>query len=240
MLTDRAPFEYRYMSSRLLTHLFQQDEATRTRWRASGGFNAWVANLQVSREELDHTNLHALAARSEQLVSDHTGDLATTGAGFYLRDRLPVRYGVFEPHIGWRGGRVACYAGETRAADGERVLLALFGSSSNVVGYQDDDLRQGEMPSDITGLYTMLDLAREPSDPEIDLDYRWDDGQLNDQVRADTAIKFARRGARLAIGEHDFLARVFVQVEDYRYDDNFTGRVIVGTPLWVATPKPRP
>ena len=151
-----------------------------------------------------------------------------------------MRYGVFEPHIGWRGGRVACYAGEGRAADGGRVFLALFGSSSNVVGYLDDEPRQGEMPSDITGLYTMLDLAREPDDPEIDFDYRWDDGHVTEDSRADTAIKFARMGARTAIGEHDFLARVFIEVENYRYDDSFTGRVIVGTPLWVATPKPAP
>lgn len=238
MLTDRAPFEYRYLSGRLLAELFQHDDAARRRWRVSGGFSAWIANLQVSRLDLDHTNMHALAAQSEQLVSDHTGNLANTGVGLYVRDRLTLRYGVFEPHMGWRGGRVACYAGEGLTADSERVFLALFGSSSNVVGYRDDEPRHGEIPSDITGLYTMLDLAREPNDPEIDFEYRWDDGRLSDEVRAHTAIKFAHMGARTAIGVHDFLARVFVEVENYRYDDNFTGRVIVGTPLWIATPKP--
>jgi hypothetical protein len=238
MLTDRAPFEYRYLSSRLLSELFQHDDAARRRWRISGGVTAWIASLQVARSELDRTNLHALAAQSEQLVSDHTGNLADTGAGLYVRDRLALRYGVFEPHMGWRGGRVACYAGEDLTADGEPVFLALFGSSSNVVGYRDEDARLGEMPSDITGLYTMLDLAREPNDPEIDFEYRWEDARLSDEARASTAIKFARMGARTSIGVHDFLARVFLEVENYRYDDNFTGRVVIGTPLWVATPKP--
>ncbi|MDQ2837697.1 MAG: hypothetical protein M3Y42_03290 [Actinomycetota bacterium] len=222
----------------MLAEMFQHDEAARRRWQVSAGFNVWIANLQLARADLDHTNMHALAARAEQLVSDHTGDLADTRMGLYLRDRLPLRYGVFEPHMGWRGGRVACYAGQGRTAEGEQVFLALFGSSSNVVGYRDDEVRQGEVPSDITGLYTMLDLAREPGDPEIDFEYRWDDGHLDEQARAETAIKFARMGARIPIGEHEFLARIFIEVDDYRYYDDFSGKVIVGTPLWIATPKP--
>jgi uncharacterized protein DUF7019 len=240
VLTDRAPFEYRYLSARLLAEMFQHDEAARSRWRVSAGANPWIVNLQAVRADLDHANMHALAVRSEHLVSDHTGTLANSGMARYVRDQLALRRGIFEPHRGWRGGRVACYAGEARGADGEPVFLALFGSSSNVVGYRDDEPRFGEMPSDMTGLYTMLDLAREPGDPEIDLDYRWDDGQLSEDARAHAAIKFARSRARRSIGVHDFLARVFLEVEDYRYDDTFTGKVIIGTPLWVATPKPTP
>lgn len=240
MLTDRAPFEYRYLSSRLLSELFQHDDASRSGWHVSGGVSAWIANLQATRSDLDHANMHALAARAHQLVSDHTGSLSDTGLGLYVRDRLALQHGVFEPHMGWAGGRVACFAGESVTAEGERVFLALFGSASNVVGYRDDAASTGYYPSDITGLYTMLDLAREPADPEIDFEYRWDDGQLSDQARAHTAIKFSHGGARTDIGVHDVLARVFIEVEGYRYDDEFTGRVIVGTPLWIATPKPEP
>jgi hypothetical protein len=238
VLTDRSPFEYRYLSSRLLAELFQHDDAARNRWRVSGGLSAWIANLQVTRTDLDHANMHALAARAEQLVSDHTGDLASTGKGLYVKDELELRHGVFEPHMGWTGGKVACYAGESITSDGERVFVALFGSASNVVGYRNDAGGQGYFPSDITGLYSMLDLAREPSDPEIDFEYRWDDGRLSDDVRAHTAIKFAHGGAKRPIGSHGFLARVFVEIDNYRYDDEFAGRVIVGTPLWVATPRP--
>jgi hypothetical protein len=235
MLTDRAAFEYRYLSGRLLAELFRHDEAARNRWQMSGALTAWIAKLQVTRVDLDHTNMHALAGRAEQLVSDHTGDLANAGVGLYVKDQLELHHGVFEPHMGWAGGQVACYTGETTTDEGERVFLALFGSASNVVGYRDDG-GSGYYPSDITGLYTMLDLAREPGDPEIDFEYRWDDGHLSDDARAHTAIKFAYGSAQIPIGVHDFLARVFIEVEDYSYNDDFTGRVIVGTPLWVATP----
>lgn len=238
VLTDREPFEYRYLSGRLLTALLQHDEATRRRWKIHGEIKTPLAAIQVSRAELDHTNMHALAARARQLVTDHTGDLGYVGGAHYIEDQLNLRHGIFPSLYGWRG-EVACYSGEVTTAGNERVFLALFGSASNVVGYCAGG-GSGYYPSDITGLYTMLDAAREPDDPEIEFGHRWEDGGLDNEYRAYAAIKQARGGARSNIGVHDFLAQVFLEVSNFRYDDHFTGRVIIGTPLWVATPRPTP
>jgi hypothetical protein len=239
MLTDRAPFDYRYLSGRLLVDLFQHDEAARPPWKITGGVNLWLTNLQATRADRDHANLHALAMRSEQLVSDQTGSVEYTGAGLYVRDRLDLRHHIFEPHMGWRGGSVASYSGEVITADGDHVFVALFGSASNVVGYRDPG-GTGFYPSDMAGLYTMLDLAREPSDPEIDFEYRWEDGHLSEDALAHNAIKFSLGGQPRRIGEHEFLARIFIDVEHHRYGDEFEGRVVMGAPLWVATPGPAP
>jgi len=38
----------------------------------------------------------------------------------------------------------------------------------------------------------------------------------------------------------DFLARLFVSVEDLDLGNGTAGKVLVGAPLWVATPKPQP
>lgn len=238
VLTDREPFEYRYMSGRLLADLFQHDEATRRRWKVQGGISASIGSLQASRAELDHTNMHALAARAAQLVSDHTSSLTSTAAAaIYIKDQLDLRFGIFAPFMGWEGGEVACYSGEMTNEDNERVFLALFGSASNVVGYRADG-GTGYCPSDMMGLYTMLDLVREPDDPEMDFEYLWDDGQRDKLFRVDAAVKYCRGNVSKRIGVHDFLARIFFEVDDFRYDDHFTGRVIVGTPLWIATPRP--
>lgn len=239
MLTDRAPFEYRYLSSRLLADLFQHEEAGRRRLHFSGELSAWIAKLQVARAQPDQANLHALARNAERLVSDHTGSVSYTGAALYVKDQLPLRHGVFEPLMGWLGGKVACYAGEGTNDDGQQVFLALFGSASNVVGYRAEG-GTGYCPSDMTGLYTMLDAVREPHDPQIDLDYLWDDGNLSRSTRADAAIQYAQGAAKMHIGPHEFLARVYLDVDNHRSGQHFTGQVIVGTPLWIATPRPRP
>lgn len=238
MLTDGEPFEYCYLSRRLLVELFQHDEAARRRWKIQGEINLQFATLQVSRAERDDSNMHALAAEAGQLVADHTGDWWDPRGAPYVKGQLDLCHGIFAPLNGWRGGEVACHSGEITTEDDERIFLALFGSASNVVGYRAGG-GVGFYPSDIMGLYTVLDLVREPDDPEIDFEFRWDDGHLDDQYRADAAIKLIRGGSHSSIGVHDFLARVFLEV-DFRFEDHSTGRVIVGTPLWIATPRPTP
>ncbi len=89
MLTDRAPFDYRYLSRRLLTDLFQHEQAAHPERRASASIDLpFGVNLQLPRSETDMNNLHALAKKSAQLVSDNTGDLSTPGT--YVRDELEL------------------------------------------------------------------------------------------------------------------------------------------------------
>ncbi|MBN9608072.1 MAG: hypothetical protein J0I11_01980 [Actinobacteria bacterium] len=240
MLTDRAPFDYRYLSGRLLRELAQQDDATRSRWRASGELTAVFGHVNISRPERDNTNLYMLAQRSEKLVSDHTTrDLTQAYSGQYLRTQLPLRFGIFEPHMGWAGGKVAYYLAEVQD-DAKRFVVALFGSAANVVGNRDTG-GSGYYPSDMRGLYTLLYLVRDPSGPGMDPpDYLWDDGRPYDEVRASAAVTLARRSAKGTPEQLDFLARLFVSVEDLDLGNGTAGKVLVGAPLWVATPKPQP
>jgi hypothetical protein len=239
-VTDRAPYEYRYLSRRLLTDVIKNDEASRgRRLKLSTRVGLSPVTVDIGATESDRTSMQAFARRAVDLVSDHTTDLDADPAGPYVMCRVALRFGLFEALMGWPGGTVACYAGEHTTVAGERVYLALFGSGSNVVGFRDAD-GTGYYPSDLDGLYALLDLVREDDDPAIDYDYRWDDARYNDQVRAETAVKFADGGARTPIGAHDMLARIFVEVEHLRVNDQFAGRVLVGTPLWVATPHPTP
>jgi hypothetical protein len=235
MFSDRAPFEYRYLSRRLLRDLFEHDGATRRRWGFKVSLSAAVASLELSRSAPDESNLHYLASRAEQLVSDHTGQLSHLGGCMYLKDRLDLRFGVFPGLRGWRGGQVACYTGVADTEDGP-VFVALFGSASNVVGFRDEG-GSGFYPSDLSGICDLLDLVREPADPPVDEDLRWDEGDMSTDGRVSAIFTLARGGAVKRIGEHEVLAKLFFDRDDVS-DDNFAGRVVVGTPLWVATTRP--
>lgn len=233
MLTDRAPFEYVYLSKRLLTDLVQHEEAAKP--RSTWSFNAHVKGFGFHRESKspNYANLRDLAMRSTDLVSDNTGSVEFPG--YYIRDRLDMWHGAFRPHMGWRG-TVACYRGERTMADGRKTFVALYGSASNVIGRRPNKLERSEFyPSDMQGLYSLLDVVREHDDPAISLDFALDDYGLTEGARADTAIHFATHGATRSLGEHDFLARVFIDVEDHTSRSGFTGRVIVGAPIWIAT-----
>lgn len=107
VLTDRAPFEYRYLSSRLLSELFQHDDAARSPGGISRAASAPGLRIAGDAGRNSTANMQALAARAQQLVSDHTGNLSDTGLGLYIRDQLALRQGVFAPHMGWAGGQVA-------------------------------------------------------------------------------------------------------------------------------------
>jgi hypothetical protein len=237
MLTNRAPFDYVYLSERLLTDLFRHERATRSRWTGSFDLNLHVLNIHLQRQVPDYTNLHYLAMRSLDLVSDYCGGIGTSDV--YVNDRLELRHGVFSPLMGWRDGQIACYQGEAETPDGQTVFVALFGSASNVIGRRPKDDNLDYYPSDVAGLYTLLDAARERRDLEIDLSYRWDDSTLSNAARAETAVKFAHGGATGEPRLLDFLARVFLEVEDYNFAGNAYDKVLVGAPLWIATPKPQ-
>jgi hypothetical protein len=238
VLTDLAPFDYLYLSRRLLTDLFQHEEAARSKWRGTFDLNVPFLGLHLQRRGPDPNNLRDLAMRSEAIVADQTGDVSHPG--YFIVGEFDAHHGVFEPHMGWRGGEVACYRVETTTATDERVMVALFGSASNVIGRRRADEQSEFYPSDATGLYSLLDAARERDDPEVDLDYRWDDATMSNEARADTAIMFSREGATRRLGTVRFLARVFQVIDSSEFRDESVDRVIIGAPLWVATPEPRP
>jgi hypothetical protein len=218
----------------------QHDEAARARSKWSFDLNLTHIGFRRERKAPDYSNLRDLAMRSADVVSDNTGNIENPGV--YIRDQLEMHYGVFRPLLGWNGGHVACYRGLTTTEDGKSVFVALFGSASNVVGWRPSDERtSGFYPSDMQGLYSLLDTVREHGDPEIDLDYRIDDYGLPEEARADTAILFATEGATKSLGRLDALIRPFIEINTHdSRRGQFQGRVIVGAPVWIATLPPAP
>lgn len=239
MLTNRAPFEYLYLSRRLLADLVRNDEAVRPRTRRTFSFGAFGQRLTATRRAPDYDSVQDLAARSLDLVDDHLGGLDRVWET-YVHAEVDLYRGVFAPHMGWDGGEVACFRADLLSVDDRSsVFVALFGSASNLTGYRaKPGADHGFYPSDIAGLYSLLDAIREPGDPETDLDYRLHDQSLDPATRVDEAIMFAQGGARLGPQRLEFLARRLL------YEESFDGLhgtydcVIVGAPLWVRTPKP--
>ncbi len=151
----------------MLRDLNEQDEAfRRPPRRKSFGLSLLGASINVEGPATTQTGLRAIARRSAALVSDQRGSVEQPS--YYVRDELDIWHGVFAPHMEWRGGAVAAYRSAVMTEHG-LTTIALFGSASNVVGYRAGADGEGYYPSDIMGLYTLLDVVREPQDPEIDL-----------------------------------------------------------------------
>jgi hypothetical protein len=241
MLTDRDPVEYLYMSKRLLTDLVKHEEAARSRFQFQPAFSFFGISLGLSRRSADFDNLYELAGRSLQLVSDHTAGLESTWSP-YVHATVDLRSGAFEPLMGWRGGHVACFAGETTTDEGASVFVALIGSASNWRGFRaNDETLGGFTPSDMMGLYGLLDAVREPHDPEIGLQERIDEFDLDRDRKLGEAVDFALRGARsLGPQRLSFLARRMMSEDNYCIDDVTYDHVLVAAPLWIATPAPAP
>ena len=197
------------------------------------------AGVEAGSAERDPDNLHALARRSSQLVADNTGDLERPGQWFQAR--MPLRFGDFDTHQGWSGGAVAIFSGTSISTEnGQETRLVLIGSASNLVGYRSTEKVSGFYPSAIWGLYTLLDAIREQQDPEIMLDYRIDDCEISSTARAVAAVDLAGGGANRDLGTVDFLARTMLEVDEAPLSGGATTRVLIGAPLWVATPPPLP
>jgi hypothetical protein len=241
MLTDRDPVEYQYMSKRLLTDLVKHEEAARSRFQLQPAFSIFGISLGLSRRSADYDNLYELAGRSLQLVSDHTAGLESTWSP-YVHATVDLRSGAFEPLQGWRGGHVACFAGEATTDEGASVFVALIGSASNWRGFRaDDETLGGFTPSDMLGLYGLVDAVREPDDPEIGLRERMDELDFERGRKLRQAIDFVRKGARpFGPQRLSFLAHRMMSEENYRIDDVTYDRVLVAAPLWIATPAPTP
>jgi len=141
--------------------------------------------------------------------------------------------------MGWQDKShvdIAAMKAERDSEDG-RLLVALFGSASNYRGRkpQNDDLP--EIPSDVDGLYGILERTRESWDPVIDNDFLDRDIGWDPAGRADTARRlFDTRFTGFRQDRFDVLLQSFCQVEEV----GPYARVIIGAPVWVATPRPHP
>jgi hypothetical protein len=240
VLTDRAPFEYRYLSRRLLTQLIKHDEAVRRRARRTIAVSMFGLTVSAQRSTPDYENLSDLAGRSLELVSDHVGGLDCSWCP-HLHAELDLHEGVFAPLMGWDGGEVACYCGTAVLPGGERVFVGLLGSAANLTGYQGPpEGERGFHPSDMAGLYSLIEAVRETDDPEVDLEYRIDDHSLEREAVLELAMDFTASGARGCPVRLEFLARQLLGGDGYHGRHGEFDRVMIGAPLWAATPRPVP
>jgi hypothetical protein len=234
---DRWPVDFRYISRRLVRQLVDQDEATRSRWRFSGIPTPW-GPIGLHKNRLDRDNDFALCREATEAVRELTGTIAQ-GWGPYIQSELDLTMGTLSVLSGWKKTlRVEIAAMKAEVIDPEagRVFVALFGSASNYIGRKPLGDTLAEIPSDIDGLYGILDRTREPGDPEINHDYLDRDLGHSPSSRAEAAEELLN-GSRFSgfrTDHFDVLIRSFCVDETIDPYD----RVILGTPISVATPLP--
>jgi hypothetical protein len=143
--------------------------------------------------------------------------------------------------MGWKDTshvEIAAMKAEVEDPERGKILVALFGSASNYTGRKPvpDELR--EIPSDVDGLYGILSRTSEPGDPEIRDDFLDRDLGYEPRGKVDTAVRLlgGSRFAGFRQDRFDLLMQVFVAADDMKPYD----LVIVGAPVWIATPLPLP
>lgn len=242
MRTDNWPVDFRYISRRLVTEIVQQHEAGRPRQPWAFSLPLRIFTVTLERRAPDYGNLFDLARRATESVSENTGTLADFGP--YVMASVELHHCWFPIHQGWVEGsnhEVAAFFSDTTRQDSGRTLIALFGSVGNYLGRRPEPEQPGWTPSDAAGLYAILDATREPTDSSVKADYLWDDGAMTMVTRYDVARRFNEQMAdRFPAEPAAFLARAYsfehdVDLRDCRYDT-----VLLGAPVWIATPHPTP
>ena len=238
MVTDRWPVDFRYISSRLVLQIVQQNEATRTRWRFPAIPTPW-GPIGFQKSPIDRDNEAALCREATNAVRDNTSTI-TQGWGDYIRAELDLTMGFMTVLMGWEDTshvEIAAMKAEVSDPEAGKVLVALFGSASNYRGRKPTNDGMAEIPSDVDGLYGILERTREPKDPEIRYDYLDRDIGHSPNSRADTAIRvLGKRFRGIREGRFDLLMQSFCTDEDTKPYD----LVVLGAPVWIATPEPRP
>lgn len=242
MGTDNWPVDFRYVSSRLVKEIVEQSEATRGRWRPRFLLNLRVVSIGLAKGDIDYRNKYLLCRMATDAIRDRTGTLAYPGE--YVRTEIGIRMGYLTVHQGWRertNVKIAAMLSVVSVGDVGSVLVALFGSASNYMWMRPANNDHNEIPSDVDGLYGLLNAASELSDPQIEEHFLEWDPRHDDRSRADLVVGVLRdqyerfRGCRL-----DVLARVFHCIDDYSYGGLHYDRVLIGSPVWAATPGPSP
>lgn len=98
----------------------------------------------------------------------------------------------------------------------------------------------GWWPSDIAGLYHILEAAREQIDPQPSASYLKREAHSGDSSTYATAMIICRHIAkRFPVERLEFVAKAFHHVHGVEIAGATYDTILVGTPIWVATPQPR-
>jgi hypothetical protein len=129
----------------------------------------------------------------------------------------------------------------THVEDVGSVLVGLFGSISNYMWRVPKSEDFGEIPSDVTGLYEILDRTAENGDPTLDAERVEHEVDVIPESRADTVLRLlGDRFKGFRRERLDLLIEVFYCFDDYSFGGCHFDRVLIGAPVWVATPALRP
>ncbi len=189
----------------------------------------------------DYTNPFDLVRRATDAVRDNTGTLEAPGD--YVRFQGSITPAKIDVLMGWENTTptqpIAGFLADQVSDETGRMLVALVGSISNFIGGPPEQLSDAWRPSDVRGLYELLHAAREPSDPPILSGYLADEEGLDEAARCDPVINLIHHLAGTFPTDYlEVLAQRFYLVHDEMYLGEKYDAVLVGTPIWVATPQP--
>jgi len=225
--------DYRYISKRLVRQIVDEDTAGRSRWRFSGFPTPWGA-IGLYREPVNRKNDFALVREATKIASDDTSTIAQ-GWGPYIRAELDLTIGIITVLGGWKDQwhvEIAAMKAEVVDPEVGRVFVAMFGSASNYLGRKPVADELAEVPSDVDGLYGILDRTREFEDPAIENYFLDRDLGYTPSSRAEIAERMLNgprfRGIRSE--RFDVLMQSFSTDESTKPYD----LVILGTPIWIA------
>ena len=183
--TDTWPVHFRYISRRLVKEIVQQHEATRPRVKASFSFPLRAIGLTLIRRDPDYLNLYDLTRRATEAIDNLTGSVEFPGT--YVRAELDITPGYFTVLMGWQDRShvdIAAMMTRTHVEDVGSVLVGLFGSISNYTWRVPKSEGLGEIPSDVAGLYEILDRTAEDGDPTLDPERVEDEADVIPESRA--------------------------------------------------------
>lgn len=193
MPTDNWPVDFRYVSKRLVTEIVQQHEAAQSKRRFTLALTLRLFSLSFSKLDPDYNNTFDLCRRAAEAVKGNAGTLQYPG--LYIRDTLELSTGYMTVLLGWKDQshvEIAAMSTVCRIPELGSVFVALFGSASNYTGRRVKKHAAREIPSDVDGLYGLLQATREANDPVIADAYLDRDDGHSDDSRIDLAIRLMR------------------------------------------------
>jgi hypothetical protein len=217
VVTDNWAVELKYYSRRLTRQIVDQDAAARRNRlrKISFGIPSTGVAAEFGRSEIDRANPYDLVRRATTAVSDNTGSLISPGA--YVRATLDLSWNAVPVLMGWERAisvPVACFFADVEVDEIGGVFVGLFGSAANFLGVAEPEYSGGWMPSEVDGLYQMLDDTTEPEDPRVSAKFLGWDRDTSSAKRIRSAVTLFQHTALPGRELMDVLAKPYAVERD--------------------------